>query len=247
MLKAEMCILTEGSSMDKRRYRFALVRTFDSGNIGASLRAVKNMCSGELWAIDPIHYIREEIDKFAAGAREYSDTIITGRSLKDFAGECDTIYALSARDRKDTPSISMASMALEIEQSGAEKIGFLFGNETNGLNDGELHYAAKTVFIPTPGPHPSLNLAQAVLITAYELGRLKKGVPLKSGISSADKESLFESIWELMCTVFFQKEITAARTRKLIHNAVKKWPLNNAEYKYLKNTFDGMRAKISKK
>jgi TrmH family RNA methyltransferase len=45
----------------------------------------------------------------------------------------------------------------------------VFGSEANGLGREELALCHQLVRIPTEPAHPSLNLAQAVLVVAYEL------------------------------------------------------------------------------
>lgn len=222
------------------RFNFALVRTFDSGNIGSAFRALLNMGFHHLWVIDPIHFNTDLIEKMAAGTKKELKHLKTAGSLHDFAQQMEMIYAFSARPRKDYPHISLNELLSEVNQSTARHIGFLFGNETNGLNNDELYFASKTVFIPTGHKHSSLNLAQAVLLAAYTLSgseAFTSGPPLAT---SGDKELLFSSVYELIASHLFQKEITAKKNKILLHNAFQKWPLSKKEFAYLHHVFQAL-------
>ncbi len=53
----------------------------------------------------------------------------------------------------------------------------IFGPEDRGLNNEELNYAQRFIFIPTHPIYPSMNLAQAVCICCYELANLAQADP----------------------------------------------------------------------
>ncbi len=228
----------------KRTLRFALLRTFDPGNVGASLRAVTNMCDGELWEIDPIKKDDEALLRFAAGSKRFMHKLVRGRSLHDFCSNCDIVYALSARVRSDMPHMTLNELTRVVDGSEYSRIGFLFGNETSGLTDEELQYAAATVIIPAPGLHTSLNLSQAVLLTAWAAADITPSAAAVPFAGAVEKEALFENIYSLITSLLFKKEITATKTRRLLFNAIKRWPLTRKEFKYINNTVKGMAARI---
>lgn len=221
----------------EREYFFTLVRTFDSGNIGASLRAITNMGIKRLYVVEPIHYEIELIKKFAAGTKDRIDNIVKDYSLDKLKEETEVIYAFSARKRKMMPHISIDDMKREIEEIGYKKIGFLFGNETNGLNNDELKYAFKTVSLPTSTQKPSLNLSQAVLLAAYETQKIKETPrdSSKNEITVAEREQFFENFHQLISKLFFQKEIHDKNNKIFLFNMIKKWPLFKNEFTYMNN------------
>jgi tRNA/rRNA methyltransferase len=53
--------------------------------------------------------------------------------------------------------------------SRSNRIALLFGPEDRGLSNEEIKRCQRLVTIPTAPEYPSLNLAQAVMIVAYEL------------------------------------------------------------------------------
>lgn len=222
--------------MRSDQFHFALVRTFDSGNIGSAFRALCNMGFSHLWVIDPIHFDEAEVRKMAAGTKSSLHHLVTGRSLEDFTSHVDHLYALTARPRKEYPHISLSSLASSLKASPGARIGFLFGNETNGLNNEELRHITGTVSIPTSPVHSSLNLAHAVLLTAFSLSPLAASSPKETAPPLADvrqKEELFENLYALISAHLFQKEINAGKNRILLRNTIQKWPLTGKEWSYL--------------
>lgn len=57
------------------------------------------------------------------------------------------------------------------------KVAILFGREQSGLAPEEIDECAYMINVPTDSEHPSLNLAQAVMVVAYELGKQLSEVP----------------------------------------------------------------------
>ena len=49
------------------------------------------------------------------------------------------------------------------------RVAFVFGNEKTGLSQSDLALCAESVRIPMAADQPSINLAQAAQILAYEL------------------------------------------------------------------------------
>ena len=58
------------------------------------------------------------------------------------------------------------------EQLG--KVGILFGTEESGLPNALILKSDMAMSIPMAGSYPSINLAQSVMVTAYELSQLNK-------------------------------------------------------------------------
>ena len=58
-----------------------------------------------------------------------------------------------------------------LDLARAGEVAWLFGPEDHGLRDDELDRCTHLVHVPTSHALPSLNVAQAVLLTAYEIRR----------------------------------------------------------------------------
>ncbi len=222
---------------DLSSFQFALLRTFDAGNIGSALRAITTMGFSKLWVINALHYDEETVKKMAAGAKDRYGCIERSNALEDVVSEADLVLAFSARGRLDYPHVSLQAACEELSRTPFERVVLLFGNETNGLHNDELCYAQKTVYIPTDSDKSSLNLAHAVMIVAYELRKTFQASPpiLHQGVTVTQKEMLFELFYSLMSSLFYQKEMTAEKTRLRLFNAFKKWPLNQSEFKVVRS------------
>ena len=71
----------------------------------------------------------------------------------------------------------------------------VFGPEASGLTSDELRLCHATVRIPTDAAHPSLNLAQAVLVVAYELFLVDLGAqPPEQEVSRATARDLEDAL-----------------------------------------------------
>ena len=72
--------------------------------------------------------------------------------------------------RGDSASWTPRHLARELPgRAGGGRAAIVFGPESSGLTNAELRLCHATVSIPTSLEQPSLNLAQAVLLIAYEL------------------------------------------------------------------------------
>ncbi|TYB31825.1 MAG: RNA methyltransferase [Candidatus Mcinerneyibacterium aminivorans] len=241
--------------MDFNNIHFGLVRTFDPGNIGSAFRGLINMGFENLWVINPINYIPKTIEMMAAGTRDRLDLLKKTDSVFDFAKDLDVVYGLTARNRKMYEQISVNELIAELENKKYQNIGFLFGNETNGLTNDELKYAKKTVFIQTSEEKPVLNLAQSVIIISYEIRKLlldkrnnKKSKPKNFNyISLKKKEKLFNNMFKIFSEVFFKKEKRISKKKKILFNSIKRWDLTKTEFKYFNNMFIKLSRILKKK
>jgi tRNA/rRNA methyltransferase len=91
--------------------------------------------------------------------------------VEDATGDLQQLYATTARPRDlSKPVVTAAEGAHEVRAalSRGARVGILFGPERTGLANDDLIYADAVVSIPVNPHFFSLNLAQAVLLVAYE-------------------------------------------------------------------------------
>jgi tRNA (cytidine32/uridine32-2'-O)-methyltransferase len=154
--------------MDLARVEVVLVRPARAANVAAACRALKNMGLGRLRLVDS-----PRVDDAAARALAYGawDVLDAARPLPDLRSAvagCSFVAGTSARALEGawTPR----ELAARAEQrAGGGRIALVFGPEASGLRNDELALCDARVHIPADAAQPSLNLAQAVLILAYEL------------------------------------------------------------------------------
>jgi TrmH family RNA methyltransferase len=142
----------------------------DQINIGAVVRAMKNMGVSDLRLVRPVRYDVTRIEQIAHDTRDVVERIRHYDTLDEALADCVRVAAFSGRRRASrwpmhTPR-SMTDDLLEAIEHGP--IALLFGREDHGLPSETVDRAHMIVTIPTTA-HFSLNLAQAVLLGLYEL------------------------------------------------------------------------------
>ncbi|HKS07305.1 MAG TPA: TrmH family RNA methyltransferase [Gemmatimonadaceae bacterium] len=139
-------------------------------NIGATVRAMKNMGLSALRLVNPRPYEAQQLEGIAHGTRDLVEKIQHFDTLDAALEDCVRVHAYAGKPRaarwaRGEPKTSAAEL-LEYAETG--NVALLFGPEAHGLDNAALDKAHVVVTIPTTA-HASLNLAQAVLIAAYEL------------------------------------------------------------------------------
>jgi TrmH family RNA methyltransferase len=151
-----------------------LVEPREPGNIGASARAMKNMGFKNLELIRPRRYLTDEAMRMACNA---ADLLERAKSHADFADSIKdksiiigTTRRLGKRRGVILPLVEGAKRI--VTSARKNRVAVLFGREDKGLNNSEVEECGFLMTIPSDPSSPSLNLAQSVLLVAYELGRL---------------------------------------------------------------------------
>ncbi|MBA3341799.1 MAG: TrmJ/YjtD family RNA methyltransferase [Gemmatimonadaceae bacterium] len=155
--------------------RLALVRVVllepqDPINIGATVRAMKNMGVSSLRLVRPVAYDPYRLAGVAHDAAEIIGAIEHFDSLEVALSDCVRVAGFTARRRAAKREVLEPSRAAAdlLEYAVDGPVALLFGREDKGLPNEALDLAHTVVTVPTTG-HASLNLAQAVLIALYEL------------------------------------------------------------------------------
>jgi len=158
---------------------FVLVEPREPGNIGAAARAIKNMGFRNLCLVNPPSHLTDEARWLACNALDVLDTARSYPDVKSAIRDSVTVVGTSRRTGKRRGVILPVAQGAKsiIERAQAGTVAILFGREDRGLLNEEVDECGMLLTIPTSREHRSLNLAQAVLIIAYEL--LKAGYALK--------------------------------------------------------------------
>ncbi len=142
------------------------------GNIGAAARAMMNCGLTDLRLVRPRDgWPNPNAPPMASGADDILDNARLFDSLADAVTDLRWIFATTGR-RRDLVKheVTAAEAAREIRQRAAsgERSGVLFGRERIGLTNEEVVLADAILTVPLNPEFRSLNLAQAVLLVAYE-------------------------------------------------------------------------------
>jgi tRNA/rRNA methyltransferase len=161
---------------------FILYRPAVPGNVGAAARAIKTMGFRNLRLINPCNHLDEEALTMAHGSRDILEKAEVFRDPAEALAGLDLVIATTARGRTakhDYHSSREIFGILEKKQGMTGSVGILFGTEESGLPNSLVLEADLAMSIPMAAAYPSLNLAQAVMIAAYELSPLNR--PVKPG------------------------------------------------------------------
>ena len=141
-------------------------------NIGAVARAMANFGLSRLRLVKPVQgWPNERARAMAAGADRVLDKATLHDSLVDAIGDCQFVLAATARQHDQAkPVIGADAAAAEMapRMSAGETVAIVFGRERYGLENHEVGLADRILSLPVNPAFASLNLAQAVVIVAYE-------------------------------------------------------------------------------
>jgi tRNA/rRNA methyltransferase len=140
-------------------------------NIGSTARAAMNLGLRHIILVNPEDTDRERMSKLAThAAAGLLDAMEIKPTLPEALAPFHFIVGTTARLGGERKQINTPVQAAQkILSLGTEsRVALLFGPENRGLSNEELRYCHLVVNIPTV-QSSSLNLAQAVLIMAYEI------------------------------------------------------------------------------
>lgn len=156
---------------DRNNVEIILVEPAEPGNIGSAARAMHNMGFSRMGLVNPVEYKVSDTYRLAWNSREIIDTARVYPSLREAVADKSYVVAMSTRMGKDRGYIEILNEFVpEIAKMASKaSIAILFGRESWGLTNEELQFANRIVRIHTAGEYSSLNLAQAVLVTCYQM------------------------------------------------------------------------------
>jgi TrmH family RNA methyltransferase len=139
-------------------------------NIAGTIRAMKNMGVSTLRLVRPCPYDPVRLEGIAHDTRDLIDRIERYDDFDAAVHDCVRLVGFTARRRAAKWQILDPKQAAEDALAYTEhgQVGIVFGREDSGLPNEILDRVHAAVTIPTT-EHASLNLAQAVLISLYEL------------------------------------------------------------------------------
>ncbi|VXC82568.1 TrmH family RNA methyltransferase [Sphingomonas sp. AX6] len=146
-----------------------LVRPQLGENIGKAARAMLNFGLTEMRLVAP----RDGWPNPSAGPAASGADIVLERAqvfgtLADAVADCGHVYATTVRKRGVTkPVVTPEQAASEIHAAPARS-AILFGPERSGLETDDVAVARSIITVPINPEFGSLNLAQAVILVAYE-------------------------------------------------------------------------------
>ncbi len=143
-----------------------------SENIGTAARAMANFGLSDLRLVSPREgWPSEKARSAAAGAYTVVDGARVFGSLPEALAGLTFVYATTARSREVPKPVVGPREAAQMARAriaGGGSVGILFGRERSGLDNDAISLADEILTLPVDPGFSSLNIAQAVLIVAYE-------------------------------------------------------------------------------
>ncbi|MEA1831815.1 RNA methyltransferase [Methylobacterium durans] len=199
-------------------------------NIGMTARAMANFGLSELRLVNPKNgWPKKGVREAASGATHVLDAARIFASVPEAISDLNYVLATTARERGQMKRVMGPDEAMtEVAARADQRVGILFGRERVGLTNDEVSLADAIVTFPVSPDFPSLNLAQGVLLTAYEWRRAagRARLPFSGEMHSppatrAALISLFESLESALDRAGYfpadKREIMARNMRDILH------------------------------
>lgn len=193
----------------KKTISIILVEPENPDNIGASARAMKNMGFSDLRLVNPPKSWARKAKKMAVNAADVLAKAQVFSSVEEAVSDLRVAVGTTRRygPRRGTfqPWEPMLKKIKKLSVKGG--LGILFGKESTGLDNVSLGLCDWVTTIPANPEYPSLNLAQAVLVTCYELSKF-----LNTDKTAYDTDMIFVSKEEVRGVLdWFEKALQALK------------------------------------
>jgi tRNA/rRNA methyltransferase len=194
--------------VNMRNVAIVLHRPHFPENIGAAARSAKNMGISRLIVVEPRDCDLTKILKMAThNAEDLVTDMEVFADLKKALESFQYVVGTTARTGSHRQTVraprSLADDLVSISQNN--RVAILFGPEDRGLANRDLQYCDKLVTIPTAG-FGSINLAQAVMILAYELflaSTDEPKTPVPRLANRGELEGMYDHLKETLTTINF--------------------------------------------
>jgi tRNA/rRNA methyltransferase len=152
--------------------RLVLLRPRNPENLGAVARVMKNFGLDD-WAVAALGtHDFAAARRVAVHAEDLLDRPRVVRTLDEAVTDCAWVVGTSSRRVRGKRRLSPQQVAREAIARAAEgRTAIVFGDERDGLTNAEVARCHDLSAIPAADAQPSLNLAQAALVYAWELRR----------------------------------------------------------------------------
>lgn len=152
-----------------------LVRPQLGENIGKAARAMLNFSLTEMRLVSPRDgWPNPAAGPAAAGADMVLDQAKVYATTAEAVADCENVYATTVRKRGVTKPVVGPDEAAWLMHSQPGQHAILFGREASGLETEDVALARHILTVPINPEFGSLNLAQAVILCAYEWSRIAR-------------------------------------------------------------------------
>jgi tRNA/rRNA methyltransferase len=225
-----------------------LVRPQLGENIGKAARAMLNFGLTELRLVSPRDgWPNPSAGPAAAGADQVLEHATVHESLAEAVADCAHVYATTVRRRGVTKPVLTPEEAAQAVHQEAGRSAFVFGPERSGLETEDVALARAIVTVPINPEFASLNLAQAVILMAYEWSKhvALAQPPTEELLPPAPQEELEGLIEQLETmlapTGYYYPEKRATATRLTLRTLLTKPGWNHLEVRTFRGVLSALR------
>ncbi|KPM13747.1 rRNA methyltransferase [Citromicrobium sp. WPS32] len=224
-----------------------LVRPQLGENIGKAARAMANFGLGEMRLVTPRDgWPNPSAGPAAAGADFILDKAKVFETTADAVADCAHVFATTVRKRGVTKPVVTPEQAADAIHGEPGRSAFLFGPERSGLETEDVALARTILTVPIDPEFGSLNLAQAVILCAYEWSK-RKGLaqpPKEDLLPPAPQDELEGLIAHLERMLepkgYFLPESRADATRRTLRGVLTKPGWNHLEVRTLRGVLSSL-------
>lgn len=218
-----------------------LVRPQLGQNIGKVARAMLNFGMVELRLVEPRDgWPNPSAGPAAAGADIVLERAQIHASTAEAVADCSHVFATTVRKRGVTKPVLIPEAAIRTIVGEQGRSAILFGPERSGLDMNDVALARAIITVPINPEFGSLNLAQAVILCAYEWSKTRSlsQPPLEDHLPPAPQAELdglighFEAMLEPKG--YFEPAIRADVTRRTLRTVLTKPRWNHLEIRTLR-------------
>jgi tRNA/rRNA methyltransferase len=150
--------------------RLVLLRPRNADNLGAIARAMKNFGLTDWVVVSPNPRLLEVpgLNRLAVKSGELLETVRRVETLDAALEGCTWVVGTTMRRIEGKQRLSPSEVATEAQARGGT-LALVFGDERSGMTNEDLARCHALSFIPASEAQPSLNLAQAAVVYAWEL------------------------------------------------------------------------------
>ncbi|AZI37610.1 putative RNA methyltransferase [Caenibius tardaugens NBRC 16725] len=224
-----------------------LVRPQLGENIGKAARAMLNFGLAEMRLVTP----RDGWPNPAAGPAASGADIVLEKaqvfdSVAQAVADCEHVYATTVRKRGVTKPVLTPEQAAQGITTLPGRHAILFGPERSGLETDDVAIAEAIITVPINPEFGSLNLAQAVILCAYEWSKHETlAQPTVEAelppAPQAELDGLIDHFTRLLePRGYFLPESRAASTARTLRNMLTKPRWNHLEVRTMRGVLSAL-------
>ena len=168
------------------------MRPRNADNLGAIARVMKNFGLSDWVVVSPNPKLLEVpgLHRLAVKSGDLLESVRRVDTFEEAVADCSWVVGTTMRLVEGRRRLTPRELSTEVTERHDERWALVFGDERNGLSHDDVKQCHALSFIPSSDEQPSLNLAQAVGVYAYELAMARRSTNAPPAPAFADDATL---------------------------------------------------------